>query len=45
MHANKTTIQKSAKAYLRLVLHMNEAQVVHIFYTITQKAHVTGTKK
>lgn len=31
MHTDQTTIQQSVKAYLSLVLHMNEAQGVHIF--------------
>lgn len=38
MHTDKITIQKSAKAYLDL--HMNEAQVVHIF-TQSLKKHMS----
>lgn len=40
MQTDKITIQKSAKAYLNLVLHMNEAQVVHIF-TQSLKKHMS----
>lgn len=40
MHTDKTAIQKSIKAYLKLVLHMNEAQVVHVF-TQSLKDHMS----
>lgn len=45
MHTKKIPIQKSAKAYSSLVLHMNEAQVVilHNHSKITSLLHQNNT--
>lgn len=40
MHTDKITIKKSVKAYLNLVLHINEARVVDIF-TQSLKEHMS----
>lgn len=45
MHTDKITIQKSVKAYLSLVLHMNESTSSPHVYTITHTAHVTVSLK
>lgn len=45
MHTDKRSIQKSVKAYLSLVLHMNEHTGSPHVNTITQTARVTVAPK